>query len=1024
MRHRERPWGLRAVWVWQTGVFSPVDAMSARTTTSAGPAAQGAPEGDESIPGLGELAAASSFLSSRWSRDNLVTSHPGRLYDGPVLERIEPEALEYLLQDLVNQRGALRVASARMGVFTWDIACESESGKFALQVPRALDEPGRRGRAKRDVPRLNVENARHFLARGLTRFVVEPEGPVTLGGHVPGAIFRALPEHYPVTFGAGALEVRCPDGWLIALGSSGTAELLAEMIAALVYHYEPEVDGGTALTDVFVNDGDFAVKRRADGAFDVRLTAARRREPGIGTNLLLLYLVQLMAYEDFSVDGGLTGLPVLVSNPSVTFAGVVRGRRYRACDLGRDEAEGTREALAWIRDFGRSPEGRAYRPWVERFLDGRLPPRFGDDPREHWWRLYPQLRKLNLVELRARADPSSSAADSTRHLKGFLERLSREIGRLPEDDARLLRINELGREGIVQVLADAQVEASLRNEVTDAILSHWPYRNLEQLLARVPAARTLRRFKSRLAFGRVISAADAGTLKALGPAPKQRVARAIANREIFGALAVPASLHAEATRCFPTFEAYMDAALHDAKWGYYAHRVVIGSQGHFQTHPEELSPDYGRWIATWAFKAWRDLLAHGELSEADPFPLVEFGAGNGRLARDVVDAVASLAAQPESAGSDAWRTFAARLEYRIYEMSASLREKQRELLGEKAVVSAGDARRPDETLKRDFPTGLRGFVVTNEVPDAFGVHKVVLTAEGHAFAALVVPRVEVTLREALGAELSLRVDAADRAIRQTFGFAANATESYLDAATFSSVMEALAELTAPEREARLAGLWFEETYVRAAAIPELAAHLAANAAQYATVLAAEGSGVVLYVNVHADGFMRGLGSALAAGFVVTIDYGDSTWALVQGVRRGDFPFRVYGEWKEYVPRLNDPYFAPGTQDLTADVNFTDLARAGQDAGLKLIHFGLERDLVGDALPELVRASSGREALEKFLGNPGFRVLVLGTRPSEAFSSRLALPLPLTCREQDVSKLQREKIPSIEKRLTEGFRKRD
>ena len=52
-----------------------------------------------------------------------------------------------------------------------------------------------------------------------------------------------------------------------------TAELLAEMIAALVYHYEPDAAGGTAVTDVCINDGDFVVTRRRDGTFDVRLTA-------------------------------------------------------------------------------------------------------------------------------------------------------------------------------------------------------------------------------------------------------------------------------------------------------------------------------------------------------------------------------------------------------------------------------------------------------------------------------------------------------------------------------------------------------------------------------------------------------------------------------------------------------------------------------------------------------------------------------------------------------------------------------
>ena len=54
-----------------------------------------------------------------------------------------------------------------MGVFTWDIACTGADGPFMLQVPLVLDEPGTRGRAKRDVPALNVDNMRDFIARGL-----------------------------------------------------------------------------------------------------------------------------------------------------------------------------------------------------------------------------------------------------------------------------------------------------------------------------------------------------------------------------------------------------------------------------------------------------------------------------------------------------------------------------------------------------------------------------------------------------------------------------------------------------------------------------------------------------------------------------------------------------------------------------------------------------------------------------------------------------------------------------------------
>lgn len=211
-------------------------------------------------------------------------------------------------------------------------------------------------------------------------------------------------------------------------------------------------------------------------------------------------------------------------------------------------------------------------------------------------------------------------------------------------------------------------------------------------------------------------------------------------------------------------------------------------------------------------------------------------------------------------------------------------------------------------------------------------------------------------------------------------------------------MATLAALPAAQHEAQLGLVWFEEAYVPVAHVPELAAHLAANAAQYATALAAEPSGVVLYVNVHAGRFMRELGASLKAGFVITIDYGDTTFGLVQGARRGELPFRVYGDQQDFVPRPNDPYTQPGWQDLTADVNFTDLAQAGQKAGLHLVHYGPERDLVGADLPELLKAAAGSDAVAEFLGNPVFKVLVLGTRTTTAFvdpaAAALLTPLPL------------------------------
>ena len=94
-----------------------------------------------------------------------------------------------------------------------------------------------------------------------------------------------------------------------------------------------------------------------------------------------------------------------------------------------------------------------------------------------------------------------------------------------------------------------------------------------------------------------------------------------------------------------------------------------------------------------------------------------------------------------------------------------------------------------------------------------------------------------------------------------------------------------------------------------------------------------------------------------------------------------------------MPRPNDPYAAPGTQDMTADVNFTDLARAGQAAGLQVVHFGPERDLTGDDLPALLRPPPTESHVAKFLGNPVFKVLVLGTRRPPMRSTRPAAVAP-------------------------------
>src|SRR3954468_10252071 len=204
-----------------------------------------------------------------------------------------------------------------------------------------------------------------------------------------------------------------------------------------------------------------------------------------------------MTFEDFDVGGSLIGLPVLVSNPSVAFEGLVRGLRYRCRDLGQTDEDGVRLAERWIREFGRSRAGRSYRPWVDRFLAGRLPPSFGDgsDLRERWWQLSPLHTKIAMADLRARlgshADRDEAAARA-RTLRALVDRLSDDIGPPPHDEPGAVRINDLSRAELLDVLTEARVPAERRGALAEDLLAHWPYRHLGHLLALVPGASELR----------------------------------------------------------------------------------------------------------------------------------------------------------------------------------------------------------------------------------------------------------------------------------------------------------------------------------------------------------------------------------------------------------------------------------------------------------------------------------------------------------------------------------------------------
>lgn len=142
------------------------------------------------------------------------------------------------------------------------------------------------------------------------------------------------------------------------------------------------------------------------------------------------------------------------------------------------------------------------------------------------------------------------------------------------------------------------------------------------------------------------------------------------------------------------FSHFMDAALYAPGLGYYmAGAARFGSGGDFVTAPE-LSPLFARCLA----RQLAEILKR--IGGGD---IVEYGAGSGRLAADLLPALAELGAPLRR--------------YRIVEVSAALRVAQRETVQGAAV--AGDS----EWLNAPPETGWQGVVLANEVMDALPVER-------------------------------------------------------------------------------------------------------------------------------------------------------------------------------------------------------------------------------------------------------------------------------------------------------------
>jgi SAM-dependent MidA family methyltransferase len=244
---------------------------------------------------------------------------------------------------------------------------------------------------------------------------------------------------------------------------------------------------------------------------------------------------------------------------------------------------------------------------------------------------------------------------------------------------------------------------------------------------------------------------------------------------------------------------------------------------------------------------------------------------------------------------------------------------------------------------------------------------------------------------------------------------------YLSRAGFSAILGALNASANYENNVKL--LQFQELYVPATVLPELAEHLRQYARSYAYALTKSGKGMVTYINLGEGKFIQGAGAALKAGYVITIDYG-SNW---EGTLGQEFDhLRMYGPGSSQSHA--DPYHSPTLNDMTTDVNFSHIAAEGKSVGLQALYFGPQHSLQMGTPIDLEQLPSSRPQTPDetadfqqwaglFYSWEAYKVLIQQKDKTDAayrYPGEAAEALAIS--ENGLSPAERQKLADIEKKL--------
>lgn len=413
------------------------------------------------------------------------------------------------------------------------------------------------------------------------------------------------------------------------------------------------------------------------------------------------------------------------------------------------------------------------------------------------------------------------------------------------------------------------------------------------------------------------------------------------------------SAEMEVLKTFPTLKNYVEQMMYGPS-GYYTRKADFKSDFvTFASSPNEV-PGLAAAFAYQLYHIRLKLLKKGVLTATDVFPILECGAGLGKLCYHILTTIKKMGEKEAS-----WAAFFASIHYTSVEISKTLHLQQQQNtqeFKEKVTLIHGDARQLQKYL-----TGKKiAAAISNEFIDELAPHVVKLNEDWRLKVWQTIPLIT---KENLLKAISDRkkIEAIEKESQHNKRLLSLILSDFkenrivLSEKTFLELHHLLVQ----KGQSPLPFLFGKIAKIDARRIPEIDDFLKRNPDFYLRMH----PNFTRFIQIGSEKYLNNLHPLLVSGGeVITIDYGETYDALRNEV------FKTHSK-----STLGDDIFVdPSDKDITFDVNMTTLA---DTPGYQTVFFGKQEQLRIDTFPKEVLSDQHKKAFVESSKARAFKVIV-------------------------------------------------